>query len=355
LVLYQMDFYRKAEGRIRKGFIMYPEDQKIKRNLELALQSGMKLNTMQLQEDVIADPRPAVTETSLGFDDVSVRDVYIVGTPFCGSTLLGNALNGHPDISYMGETDRLFPFRINPLPTKCNFCTANDEKCPIWSEDLIDKMTLNGPASVSGLYREIVKAPIVVDGSKHAYWLQKVHAEGGISDDTVAIVSVRNPLAFANSWRNYTKEPIWQGANLWRDTYFDIFRTLACFNMPYLIVRYEEFAFRPKKILKIFCGFMGISFDSKMMQFWEEPLHSLGGNWGAHVWFKNSHNLIKFQQDQRHLLSARNAFKEHTFGGWVDKKWHGRIRPNEISAALTTPYLIELAAFLGYDIKDLIL
>lgn len=39
-----------------------------------------------------------------------MRSIFIVGSPFCGSTIIGNTLNSHPQIFHAGEVDRLSLF-----------------------------------------------------------------------------------------------------------------------------------------------------------------------------------------------------------------------------------------------------
>ena len=289
------------------------------------------------------------------FKSMRVRNVYLMGTAYCGSTLLGNALNGHQLINYAGEIERLPGFNNANKIAMCPACMANKTPCPVWSKELIGKIAEAGPGRTLALYREVTQTPIIVDGSKHAYWLRDVHVHGGISTDTIAIISVRSPFAFANSLRRYDPHrEIWQGANLWRDTYFDILRTLGTLNIPRIIVRYEDFAFKPDNSLRRICGFLKIPFDHQMLSFWEQPIHAIGGNWGAYVWYKNSENLINFQPSKKNV-TARKSYKTNKFGGWVDEKWRASLLPHEIRAILTTPGLMDIAAILGYDIGEILL
>src|SRR5258708_17372132 len=58
--------------------------------------------------------------------------VFLIGTYFSGSTLLGNCLNAHPSIFFAGEIDRLEAFRREPDWTHqrergCRLCSTQAE------------------------------------------------------------------------------------------------------------------------------------------------------------------------------------------------------------------------------------
>lgn len=279
---------------------------------------------------------------------VKGKNVYILGPAYCGSTLLGNSLNGHSSISYAGEISRLPPFGKGDPTTECPICCAKAQPCSVWTEDLINRMSDAGPGKSLDLYREVTGSPVIVDGSKHPDWFREVHAHNGLSENCVAIVSVRNPLAFASSAIRRDGYPAWQCANIWRDTMFDIIRSLSVTGVPYIVVRYEDFAYSPEKKLRQICDFLGLEFDPGMLEFWKFPIHAIGGNAGAYVWYEVFRERGKYTLDEDRVVAEMYAQRD--FGGWHDTKWKEMLSPNEISLMLSMPGFVDMCSMMGYHI-----
>lgn len=281
------------------------------------------------------------------------KDVFILGTAYCGSTLLGNALNAHSQIAYAGEVSRLPAYGIGEAEHVCPLCASQGRPCPVWSPALIAEFQSRGPGDAFEVYRESVGGmPVVVDGSKHTEWFRKVLAAGPRPRTPFVLITARSPFSFLDSCRRREGYSPWLAANIWRDTMFDIFRTVALHNVPHLIVRYEDFALDPQASLSRVCDFLSLDFEAGMLEFWNEPLHALGGNAGALVWF-NSFRKGGTYASQADAEVA-NAYATRQFGGWSDEKWIKNLGYEDISAVTQTPLLPGLCSLIGYNLYDLL-
>lgn len=183
------------------------------------------------------------------------RRAWFLGTPFCGSTVFGQALGVHPGVTYLGEADRLVAFPASvwaeePVAT-CHYCELHEQPCPVWTPARVDKARGLPYGELMSYFESELQTPVLVDGSKHAHWLRAVLADRpGDLDAAVAFVTVRSPFAFVDSYRFRTGCPTWQAANVWRDVYYDALRLATRKGMPLMVVRYEEFALDPEPVLR---------------------------------------------------------------------------------------------------------
>jgi hypothetical protein len=76
-------------------------------------------------------------------------DVFILGTPYCGSTLVGNALNAHPETTFVGEVNRLRfykqfegeRFREGQYVSECAICGSREPyNCSLWTHELLTRL-----------------------------------------------------------------------------------------------------------------------------------------------------------------------------------------------------------------------
>lgn len=281
------------------------------------------------------------------------KDVFILGTAYCGSTLLGNALNGHSQIAYAGEVSRLPEFGVGEVEELCPVCASQGRPCTLWTRDFIRQIQANGPGMVFDSYRQAAGGtPVVVDGSKHTNWFRKVMAEGPRPRNPFVLIAVRTPFSFLDSARRRSGYDAWTAANIWRDTMFDILRTVAIHNVPHLIVRYEELATNPAASLGRVCDFLSLDFEEGMLEFWKKPLHSIGGNAGALMWFDAFREQGTFATEAD--AKVARDYASRSFGGWSDEKWIRSLGHGEITAVTQTPLLPGLCALLGYNLYDLL-
>lgn len=214
---------------------------------------------------------------------MNVKLRYILGTPFCGSTALGLML-ASGGAHYAGEIDRLPALSSNTFPLSGHFCERcfNLERdCPIYSIEKVHRYCRNGIGTeLYAAIGEISNHEIIIDGSKNADWLRLSFSsvDDVMRDNTRAIVCVRNPFQFYRSFRsenpNLTLEKI---GEFWRDSYFDIIKTLSVFQIPYVIVRNEDLIEKPARVIASVGAFCGI--DVEVLQSYDiSDSHTIGGN-----------------------------------------------------------------------------
>jgi hypothetical protein len=281
---------------------------------------------------------------------MSERTVFIIGTPYCGSTLLGASLNAHPAIFFAGEIERLDLFAKAPERSAfhekgCRICASKEAyECPVWPADFIDSLRrLNEVAA----YRAILArsdAPIMIDGSKRIDWSNRLY-DTGLTSRVSVIVCARNPFAFANSEIGSGRSVL-TAATIWRDHYENVIRSLACRNIPSVMVRYEDFAFRPEPTIRRLCDFLNIAFNPQTLAYWNVPCHAIGGNSGAYL---RDAGFCPASLDQTEVWKI-NYFANKPFGGWVEDKWINDLSDDAIYQIMGVPGLSDTASMLGYSL-----
>ncbi len=292
-------------------------------------------------------------------------DLFILGTPFCGSTLLGTALNAHPECEFLGELNRIPTFRQFEGPlwregqyvTRCAVCGTHETyDCPIWTESLIEEYGKLTPGRALEAFRWCRPGKVLVEGSKNPSWLRAVlderraaaQAIGAAGTEGVRVIHcVRNPFAFALSYKNHTAQPAWASGVVWRDTAFDVIRTCSAYGgIPTLMVQYEALALYPEAALRRVCEFIDRPFDAAMLRYWEVPVHSLGGNDKAYVRYPDFRTSKMPPQWEK---KAR-LYEGRPFGGWRDERWMSALRREELTEVLFNPGLADVAGLVGYDL-----
>jgi hypothetical protein len=296
--------------------------------------------------------RPVQAELAPALEE-GRRTTFLVGTPFSGSTLLGNCLNAHPSIFFAGEIARLTAFRraddaVTEGEEGCRLCAARGEhECPAWPRDFSAALA---PLADIARYRAILdhaKAPILVDSSKGVDWLNALH-DAGLTAGVTAIICARNPFAVAHSRaQGEPRVNPTAAAIAWREFYVQAIRSLARRGIPSLVVRYETFAFDPAATLRRICDFLGLPVDPGMMTYWETPSHAIGGS--GHAFVRDA-NFTAAALNEREA-DALSYFADKPFGGWVDDRWTQGLSDEEMRQIMAVPTLNDVAALLGYDLS----
>ncbi|SRR6266568_2161748 len=288
-------------------------------------------------------------------------DVFILGSVFSGSTLVGNALGVHGEAFFAGEVAALpanaAAYNVMHAIDGCLACAALGRPCPVWTRERIDRVERAGPAGFADALRRDVGRRVIVDGSKLSEWFRVVGRAGGLDRERVrVIVTSKDPLSFADSLMRRTKGPAWQAANVWRDTYFDILRSLHAGRYLYTHVAYADFCREPEAVLRQLCALVGLDFQPAMLDFRSASICSIGGNPGAQVWRAGMLGAIEKKKEWTDDVEPRHyeTYRARGFSGtWVDDKWTERLGAGDLTQILQTPGLPDLAALLGYDLAGL--
>jgi hypothetical protein len=291
-------------------------------------------------------------------------DLFVVGSPYSGSTLLANALNGHDLIANAGEVSACFAeFPFGVKTPFCPLCGAAAEPCPVWTPDFIAQVLHAGPSRALALFRQRVGSPVVVDSSKFPDWLALAWNQGGAPSSVAPVVPVptgviviaRNPLAYHASNRRRTGASAWTSVKEWVHCYQTALEWLDEHETMRHLMTYESLAQQPEVALKRVVETFGLSWDEHMLHFWNKPMHALNGNAGAYMWYPGFAHRAEFERAED--VGAAAAYVERPFGGWVDDKWYGACTDADIDAMLTGvpgQALRRLCGEFGYDLDQLI-
>lgn len=290
--------------------------------------------------------------------------LFILGTPYSGSTALGNYLNAHPDVTFLGEVDRFDPFNRyggNPAHRlrQCFVCDTHEPyACPYWDEDAVLRASVEG--SIAFGYESLLSGfpgRVLVDGSKYVRWMQDLMLSG-LSMPVKVVVLARNPFGYALSENEATGKPYWQAAEGWRNLYEHTFRVLAKFGVGFIVIRHEDILGNPDVMMNKLYEFMGVGSGEYWRDYLSEPSHSLGGNVASYINFP-AFDLNEFSmknpEDYRKYSSKIALYKESiTLSSMVDR-WQHQLSKNDISSIINMPGLLDVATLLGYDLPRMIM
>lgn len=294
-----------------------------------------------------------------------ISPVFITGTLFSGSTLLGHELTARlRDVHYIGEMLNFtklpgLSHKAAPKPT-CMVCNARGgKKCRFLTDSLRSELSYEDIPNIFARTAEVFDSRIIIDGSKYAAWLQRALSQGIAELSPKVLICVRNPFAFAVSHRNRSGEELWQAANAWRDTYIDALRTVNTGGLPTMVVRYEDFMADRTAFIDKIGSFLGTAPRSQADY---ELLHDCGGNWSASIPAVGTAQLEKtFQKLDKSpdgTGEAARRFVSHSTSYWSselkpDTRWHQSLGRAEIAQITQTPLLTDLANLLGYNMVEI--
>lgn len=308
--------------------------------------------TTTLQQSRLAPP-----------DGASV--LYIAGTGQSGSTLLALLLGNHPQISDVGEVQRLSAERVSRRGwgQLCS-CGRPPEGCPFWSEiarrisrvrgtptitwsnfllSLQDNKSLfrrlpspvevclmvGSPRALAALASASVSARRHIEVARNSWalydavanldgtrWIvDSSKAPGRCKllyvtkpDRLRAIHLVRDGRAYADSYRRISGCTIEEAAHLWVRMNRNIrwmLRTVPGDRTHF--VRLEELCDRTVPTLRSICQFAGVPFSSEIASLGSRPTHHLGG---SRIRSRGKTQIVKNERWRRQLtLSELRAFE----------------------------------------------
>lgn len=282
----------------------------------------------------------------------------LLGSPFSGSSLLGQSLNDIDGIAYAGEIDNMhrFGFPLHRVSghyrSRCEICATHAVyDCPIYP--LEDGDAADPAMVVLDDYLAVLSrfnAPFVVDGSKNVDWLWFLHARGLLDAlPTRVILVVRSVWAFAASQLRNGHPNAYQAAEGWRNIYRHALRSIASLGVPCLLVRHEDFVGDADRWLSRAAWFVSGQPHNLHAP---KPLHCVGGNPGAYA-------LRPEFDPQRHLRvvsekeGLESSEKFSFFGGRMQadttRRWAHAIDREQARNILAIPGVMDTMLDLGYD------
>ena len=285
--------------------------------------------------------------------------IFLIGTSFSGSTLIGSSII-HDRAHFLSEVDRFRAFEQyapDHLIDECTICHSQElgATCPIFGEDR--SHAIKARRGLLDRYLELISpcGQLVIDASKNANWISKL-VDAGLRKhaDVYAIVVSRNPVAFAYSASETTKEPHWVSVSGWRDNYQHSLRTLQHRYIPFIVTRYESIFFDHKQIGDSISNLIGLKIKFIPGGDGKSSGHLLGGNLGVHL--HNSH----FRKNSINSLTEFDSKgEEWKIGYYTQRKPTESTRWTEIEKRtalelLCYPGVIEMAVNLGYSLEFII-
>ncbi|MBL9098191.1 MAG: hypothetical protein JNK07_14770 [Alphaproteobacteria bacterium] len=302
-----------------------------------------------------------------------MKHVFIVGTPFSGSTYLTAILNGHPDVLAIGELERLPRFRryehlVASEPEiyddGCLLCRTLSRPCPLWNaETLAEIDTL---ANVFEIHRAVARRAerafgrpvrVTIDSSKTPDWLRYAARtvsgiDGGFrtvkDEDVCAIITTKSVFGYAESMmRRSGMLPI-LAAQSWCDVTTDALRVISSLSIPSMIVRYENLRMGPEMMIKRLCRFLGLS-DSdeivrEMCALTAGDHHGIGGNTFAYRDMLGDVSKINLQNSWEGLRA------DYRDGPPAPRRWIDKLDRDAVMMIASARGVHDLSQELGYDL-----
>ena len=270
----------------------------------------------------------------------------IVGTSYCGSTMLSYMLGSSPDVFSTGElthgNERL----------KCDDGWHPGEPCPIWTDSFVKKLIKNKKIRNKLLKKQakrVLGSKVVVNPDKAPSFYIKSHKNG--DDVDFLIFLFKSPHAFAYSFRVHQKNKLGKQFKHARDerlikaacdSYFGLYHQGLQFadryKIPYVVLSYDSLATNPRRKLKKLCKHLNVRYYPGMADYWNnsDKLHMVpAGNGGARKQFLSIDEYKKLWS-KRAKGGHAAYFKEHS--DWflknyhkvtVDRKWSVYLTKNE--------------------------
>jgi len=271
----------------------------------------------------------------------SLRLVYILGTNFCGSTLLSLVLGSHPKVESLGQMFELPTYQQENSPCQCG---EPFRTCPFWSRVLLRTGRVDSegrlltplPSEVryGGLFFRLTKmvrsaAPrdvkayrefnqsllaaihemtgrrVFVDSSKmpsRLSWL--IRSEAVSAGDLRVIHLIRDGRGVVSGYKRRGRSVI-RGTLAWWRRHRSISRLVERHVGDRLLrLHYEDLARNPEATAREVCQFIGVDFDPAMLEFRSRAQHQLGGN---PIRFETSQDIRLDERWRRELTPWEKA------------------------------------------------
>jgi len=274
----------------------------------------------------------------------------IIGTAYCGSTMLSYILGSSEDIFSTGELNKGFP-RYKCAHAWHNGDWTKGRECRFWTEDFakdLKENTLRGRnKKLKAQAQRAFGKKIVFNADKGAETYRRSIDQG--DDVDCVIVLFKKPQAFAYSHeahlRNRSKKNriqlLDQACNRYYSQYNNGILILKKYRIPHIFVQYEDLAENTEKEIKRICRFLNAKYSKDMIPFWnnKSKLHmSPSGNRGAHRQFLKKESFLKTWTshldpqfgDQAYHTEHAKWFLANYHKITLDEKWRKYLSEEEV-------------------------
>jgi Sulfotransferase family len=254
-----------------------------------------------------------------------VTVVFILSTPYAGSTWLNLVLGSHDWALNLGEYHRPF---IKPGHVACKLCDAEARaECTLLHgiEQVRAEDAFHFAAQRSG-------RSVLIDASKSIDWCLRFLGRDDI--DAKIIHLFRHPCGFAESFvRRGLARSYAEAFDVWESWNQSVEAFLKQAKAPYVEACYEDLAEHPDRAFPALCAFIGRAWDKAALEYWKTEHHGLGGNGAASVYLRGRKriNYMTLDDDFYSQLTTRPS--------GADKRWRDRLLADVCDAAMRRAYV----------------
>lgn len=264
--------------------------------------------------------------------------IAILGTSYCGSTILEMLLDSQPGMVGAGEV-RWFADAPNDQPSR-QVCTIHHAACPVFT----DKLRAECRAYPRELYQRVQRAldaPVLLTSDKHS----EVYQIHGFPDK--AIVCFKHPAASVLSFMKHEKIEPSEHLKWWHIIYSKNLAFLEAHEIPYICVQSENLVNTDFEIERIM-NFLDMPFDRSALKHWwnKEGSHRIGGNSGVHKninwddtrWIVGNSNVSWYKENYRQIV--------------CDERWKSDLSERDLRDVAENVEAMNLFRYLERRAKD---
>lgn len=256
-----------------------------------------------------------------------LKAMVICGAGHSGSTLLGLILGSHPSCVYVGEAKKVQFFDRDNAPIRKRVCKLCGSDCPVWSGFRWDQDR--------GLYEQISNATgtsCVVDSTKSIPWINaRLNELKDPNNEAMLVFLVRDGRAVINSrLRKYPEKDPDLLIRDWLNKIEKTYDLLKNHSGKQIIVRYEELATNPEKVVREICHAGQIEYHPEMLEFYRHEHHPLGGNNGTQFLVARAQFNDPDQAFVRLGERSNQYYSSHTTGITLDLRWKTEMKPEHL-------------------------
>jgi len=203
------------------------------------------------------------------------RNVFVVGTPFSGATLLSQMLGAHPGIFNAGDVAHTLD--ANAAGSACGACAAAGHACAVWDHPAVAIACGQGPCGVYDALAEATGCDTIVDASKTGRWLAaRINDPTAGGWPTHIILCTSDPLLAVRAHGAMTGEAATACATLWHDQNAALLQAALASGCPVLHLKFDDLAAQTDATLRRACEFVGLEFSPAFATWFEAPAHTTG-------------------------------------------------------------------------------
>jgi hypothetical protein len=208
--------------------------------------------------------------------------INVYGTARSGSTLLDLTLGNAPDAFSCGEVSAWFrPYRNHHFKLEC---ACGQKPCPTWARiGFVAENRFHITA-----FSEL-QVSLLVDSSKDICWL--IDTQKWLRDTDVRTVNLllwKDPIDLAYSFWKRGK-----GTAAWRTEFLKCYTYFFDTGLPFLAVKYNDFARSPQQKVAQICTAAGIPPSQGRERLWDKQHHHLFGSAGIREQMQAKESVIE--------------------------------------------------------------